>query len=178
MKLYRFAKVSSTRWIAAKTLASIVVVWGFALWLLPMIVDRATRAWFPSWLNFSPTRLLAVVMFLAGSLSGLSAAVTMARQGRGTPLPFDAASELINTGMYAFVRNPMAVSAILQSFGVGLWLGSIPVLGYSIGAGFLWHTLIRPSEERFLRAEFGTAYDDYCNRVGLWIPRRKVRSEG
>jgi protein-S-isoprenylcysteine O-methyltransferase Ste14 len=174
MKLYRFAEQSSTRWIAAKTLASIVVVWGFALWLLPGVVDRASLAWLPVWVNFSPSRIVATFVFLAGSVCGLSAAATMARQGRGTPLPFDAASELVDTGMYAFVRNPMAVSAILQSSGVGLWLGSLPVMAYSIGAGFLWHTLIRPSEEKFLRSEFGVAYDRYCQKVGLWIPRWKA----
>jgi protein-S-isoprenylcysteine O-methyltransferase Ste14 len=178
MKLYRFAEQSSTRWIVAKTLASVVVVWGFALWFLPWVVDRASIAWLPVWLNFSPSRIVATFVFLSGSVCGLSAAATMARQGRGTPLPFDAASQLVDTGMYAFVRNPMAVSAILQSSGVGLWLGSIPVMAYSIGAGFLWHTLIRPSEERFLHSEFGAVYDEYRNRVGLWIPRQKAGTRG
>jgi hypothetical protein len=54
--------------------------------------------------------------------------------------------------MYAMVRNPMALSAVLQSFGVGLWFGSWPVLGYSISAGLVWHVLLRSSEEQFLHA--------------------------
>jgi protein-S-isoprenylcysteine O-methyltransferase Ste14 len=175
MKFYRFADGASTRRIAAKTSVSIVVVWSLALWFLPYVVNRISRAWLPPWLNFQPLRGVGIVLFLIGSFSGLSAATTMVRRGRGTPFPFDAASKMVDTGMYAVVRNPMAVSAILQSFGVGLWFGSLPVLAYSLGAGVLWHMLIRPSEERFLRNEFGVDYDEYCIRVRLWIPGPPTR---
>jgi protein-S-isoprenylcysteine O-methyltransferase Ste14 len=171
MKLYRFANRSSTTWIAAKTVASIVVVWSLALWVLPIVVDRLAAAWLPSWVSFAPKKVVSALAFLTGSFTGLSAASTMVRHGRGTPLPFDAASELVSTGTYAYVRNPMAVSAILQSLGVGLWFGSWAVLAYSVGAGVVWHFLIRPSEEAFLHEKFGTVYLDYRNRVGLWVPR-------
>jgi protein-S-isoprenylcysteine O-methyltransferase Ste14 len=173
MRLYRPATRSSTSWVAAKTAASIVVVWSLALWILPVMVDRVARRWVPSWTRFDPVRPLAVGLFIGGSVCGLSAATTMTRHGRGTPLPFDAATELVHTGMYAVVRNPMAVSAICQSIGVGVWFGSWPIVGYSAAAGLLWHAVIRPSEERFLHNQFGAPYDEYRKRVGLWLPRRR-----
>jgi protein-S-isoprenylcysteine O-methyltransferase Ste14 len=123
MRLYRSATRSSSSWVAAKTAASIVVVWSLALWILPVMVDRVARRWVPSWTRFDPVRPLAVGLFIGGSVCGLSAAISMTRHGHGTPLPFDAATELVHTGMYAVVRNPMAVSAICQSIGVGVWFG-------------------------------------------------------
>jgi PP-loop superfamily ATP-utilizing enzyme len=39
------------------------------------------------------------------------------------------------------------------------------------GAGGLaWNAVIRPSEERFLAARFGAAYDDYRAGVRCWVP--------
>ena len=39
----------------------------------------------------------------------------MAVTGRGTPLPFDAARDLVVSGPYRLVRNPMVVAGLTQS---------------------------------------------------------------
>src|SRR5699024_5059518 len=110
------------------------------------------------------------VLVAAASLLGVWSAVTMARLGRGTPLPGAMAHHLVVAGPYRWVRNPMAVAGIVQGAGVGLLLGSWLVLLYAVVGGVLWHLLVRPHEERDLAERFGQEYEHYRARVRCWLP--------
>ena len=94
----------------------------------------------------------------------------MAVAGRGTPIPFDAASELVVVGPYRFIRNPMAVSAIAQSTGIALALGSPTAALIPPTGAIVWNQLIRPTEEDFLVDRFGEAYRRYQAAVRCWVP--------
>jgi protein-S-isoprenylcysteine O-methyltransferase Ste14 len=94
----------------------------------------------------------------------------LAVRGRGTPLPLVSTRHLVVSGPYRHVRNPMAIAGILQGIAVAMWLGSWLVLVYSALGAVVWHTLVRPAEERDLRARFGTAYTKYRDSVPLWLP--------
>ena len=95
----------------------------------------------------------------------------MAVIGQGTPLPTSYAPQLVITGPYRFLRNPMALAGILQGIAVGTFTGSIWVILYAIVGGVLWHFTVRDFEEQVLLIRFGEPYQTYCNRVGLWLPR-------
>ena len=97
----------------------------------------------------------------------------MATVGRGTPLPIDTARELVTTGPYALVRNPMAVTGLSQGIGVALLIGSWAAIAYVVAGGLLWHVLVRPMEEAELEERFGESYRAYKQRVALWLPRRR-----
>lgn len=112
----------------------------------------------------------AVVLILASAL-GLWAAVAMSTRGDGTPLPAATANRLVVAGPYRFVRNPMAVAGIAQAIGVGLLLGSWPVVLYALCGAVYWDRLVRPYEEADLVARFGEPYKEYRARVDCWIPR-------
>jgi protein-S-isoprenylcysteine O-methyltransferase Ste14 len=66
----------------------------------------------------------------------------------------------------------MAVAGILQGIAVGVWLGSLGVLGYALAGAVLWHLVARPAEERDLLRRFGPAYEQYRAAVPLWWPRQ------
>jgi protein-S-isoprenylcysteine O-methyltransferase Ste14 len=77
---------------------------------------------------------------------------------------------LVTTGPYSWVRHPIysAMLAKLISTGIVLshWIGL--VAGLVI---FVIGTTIRTrSEEKLLRSQFGTAYDDYARRVPALVP--------
>ena len=177
--MFRRSVNSKTAWILTKTFAQIVVVWSLILFVFPMLIVRLETKLGIAQFAFPWQKTLAAILFCVISLIGISGAYTMAKIGRGTPLPLDAASKLVITGIYSFVRNPMAISGIGQGLSVGLFLGSPLVLIYALMGGFIWQTIFRPLEEADLLKTFGADYAEYCRRVRCWIPRIKpYQTEG
>jgi protein-S-isoprenylcysteine O-methyltransferase Ste14 len=93
------------------------------------------------------------------------------RSGKGTLAPWDPTHELVLTGAYRYVRNPMksglflvlAGEALLtQSGALSIWLICFTVVNV---------VYIRAHEEPGLIKRFGQPYRDYCARVPAWWPR-------
>lgn len=95
-----------------------------------------------------------------------------AKQGRGTLSPLDPAQHLVVRGLYRYVRNPMYVGVMIILLGETLLFGSLKMLGYAALVFVLFNFFIRLHEEPHLRRQFGHEYEDYCNKVGRWLPRR------
>ncbi|WP_114560085.1 methyltransferase family protein [Desertihabitans aurantiacus] len=169
MRLYRTARPASGRRHLLKTLAWMALVWFLALVALPTLLRRVERAAGVRRLEIPGGRVLGGVLLVAASALGVRSAVAMAGGG-GTPVPFDAAARLVVSGPYRWVRNPMAVGGVAQSLGVALALGSPTYLLVPPVGALAWHLLVRPSEERFLRACFGEQFEDYRSAVPLWLP--------
>jgi protein-S-isoprenylcysteine O-methyltransferase Ste14 len=101
-------------------------------------------------------------------------------KARGTPVPFNPPVELIVSGPYARVRNPMLAGL----FGILVGLG---FLLHSVGLALIWtpaYALLHMAElkrveEPELARRFGAAYTDYRARVPMFIPRlRRYRAPG
>ncbi len=72
---------------------------------------------------------------------------------------------VVQDGPYSMSRHPLYFGTTLGAFGFGLLLGSI-VLAVLFGAlTLIIFTATSSGEERFLRAEFGDAYDRFAERV-------------
>jgi protein-S-isoprenylcysteine O-methyltransferase Ste14 len=169
--MFRRSAEARTGWILTKTFTQIVVVWTLILFVLPtVIVQIETRLGIPQF-SFPFQKILAAILFCAISTLGVSGAYTMAKIGRGTPLPMDTASRLVVRGIYSFVRNPMAISGIGQGLAVGLFLGSPLVLLYGLMGALIWQLIFRPLEEDDLLKSFGADFEDYRKNVRCWIPR-------
>jgi len=82
-------------------------------------------------------------------------------------------SNLIISGPFAYVRNPLYVGNILIYTGAGIM--SFAVFPYFQVIGFIYfvfqYYLIVLEEEGYLRKEFGKEYDDYFKNVPRFIPR-------
>ena len=157
------------------TLLQMMAFWTLFLVVLPLPMIWLERRWQVAAVLPEAARLVTVLagvaLLLAASLLGVASAVTMARRGRGTPLPGAMANELVVAGPYQWVRNPMAVAGIAQGVAVGLLGASWLVILYSLAGGVLWHLLVRPEEERDLAGRFGEEYARYSARVRCWVPR-------
>ena len=92
-------------------------------------------------------------------------------KGRGTPAPFDPPKELVATGPYRYVRNPMYVGVELALFGNFLWFGYWWMLAYAALLLAAFHLFILFYEEPTLRGKFGASYEAYLGEVPRWIPR-------
>lgn len=157
-----------------KTLIQVICIWLLTLVLIPGFLLHTFQ---PAPIRASnPLTVLGSVLLLTASTLGLVASYVMVRVGRGTPLPLDQTNELVTTGPYRYVRNPMAVAGIGQGLAIALLFHSLPVAIYAILGALVWHWAVRPVEERNLAARFGESYSHYRKRVPCWIPRATHRS--
>ena len=92
-------------------------------------------------------------------------------RGRGTPNPLDPPKELVATGLYHYVRNPIYLGVLIIIIGYFLWFKTIWMLGYAVVAFLVLHLFVIYYEEPTLRKKFGTTYENYLNSVPRWIPR-------
>ena len=101
-------------------------------------------------------------------------------KARGTPVPLNPPDELIVSGPYARVRNPMLTGVFGALVGLGLLL-------HSLGLALIWtpaYTLVHLAELKWveepeLAQRFGAAYADYRARVPMFVPRlQRYRAPG
>jgi len=97
---------------------------------------------------------------------------------KGTPVPFNPPPELVTTGPYAHVRNPMVAGVFVLLFGLGVLLRSISLVSIFTPLFILlgvWE--LKAVEERELERRLGKDYAGYKKRVPMFIPRLKVRTK-
>ena len=116
---------------------------------------------------------LAIPVWLIGTLMVLWCFWDFTFKGRGTPAPIDPPKELVITGFYRYVRNPIYIGALLIFLGHFLWFGYVALLIYTVFAFIGVHAFVVWYEEQTLKKKFGAAYDDYCKQVPRWIPKFK-----
>lgn len=118
-----------------------------------------------------PIAAAGAVLYLAGVVLEMWA---LRRLGAGWSIQLDAAAstELLRDGPYAWVRHPIYTGAMVEAVGIALLFGS----WWALVAACV---LFCPSEiaralfeERFLRAQFGPAYDRYARHVRAFVPIR------
>jgi protein-S-isoprenylcysteine O-methyltransferase Ste14 len=94
-------------------------------------------------------------------------------KGKGTPAPIDPPKELVVSGLYNYVRNPMYVGVLLVIIGHFLWFGFWSLLIYTLIVFLGFSSFVIFYEEPNLKQRFGAGYDEYLKRVPRWIPRFK-----
>lgn len=79
--------------------------------------------------------------------------------------------QLITTGVYAIVRNPIYTSFLLLNWAALLWT-TTPLILPLAPAQWLYTTLlIKHTEEKTLLREYGREYEDYIKKVNRCLPR-------
>ncbi len=100
---------------------------------------------------------------------------SLCRRAGAFPRPSTTPKELIVTGLYRYVRNPMYLGGLAILIGeVGI-LGSRALLGYTAVWLLVVHIIILVYEELNLRARFGESYEQYCAHVRRWVPGRPFK---
>jgi protein-S-isoprenylcysteine O-methyltransferase Ste14 len=141
---------------------AVVLVIGVFMWL----VSRAAQS-----LHFDVPahNWLAVVLVLAGFVTGTSGVVTF-RQAKTTVNPLKPhASSLVTSGFYAISRNPMYLGGLIMLLGWAILLSNaLAFLFLPLYVLYINRFQIAP-EERVLTSLFGETYVAYQARARRWL---------
>lgn len=86
----------------------------------------------------------------------------------GTEKRDDRSSELVETGIFAYSRNPIYCGVALVQIGHALMLPTLPAL-IAVSGFFAFIYLEVILEEEHLSKRHGPMFDAYCNRVPRWF---------
>jgi protein-S-isoprenylcysteine O-methyltransferase Ste14 len=92
-------------------------------------------------------------------------------RGKGTLAPWDPPRNLVISGPYRYVRNPMISGVLFIVLGEALVLRSWPHGEWALLFLIINAVYIPLLEEPVLQARFGRAYDEYRQHVWMFIPR-------
>jgi protein-S-isoprenylcysteine O-methyltransferase Ste14 len=109
-----------------------------------------------------------IVAGLAAAAAGGALALASERQFKraGTEVkPWRPSAQLVTSGPFRYLRNPMYVSLAVLTGGIAFALGSGWTLVLMVPAALVMHFGVVRREERYLSARFGDAYRDYMARV-------------
>ncbi|WP_342823593.1 methyltransferase family protein [Candidatus Lucifugimonas marina] len=106
---------------------------------------------------------LGVVLIGIGIVVSIMSALSFGDETMASP------DTLRTSGPYRFTRNPMYLSWLLATLGLGLFLGSWWLIAASGAAGAVTQLLVISAEEQFLTHKFGSRYENYRNQTPRWI---------
>lgn len=134
-----------------------------ALWL--------DRFWPVTFTSGPVSILLSVPWLLIGAGAVLWPVYRFFKAG-GSPVPLNPPQELVMTGIYARVRNPMILGWVFLLLGLGLLLNSISLILVFTPLFLLinlWY--LKNIEEKELEKKFGQRYVKYKQTVPMFIPK-------
>ena len=111
------------------------------------------------------------LLVVAGAAVLLHAFARFALEGRGTPAPVAPTDQLVVSGAYRYVRNPMYLAVGAMILGQALILGRWSLLLYLLVFGTAVGAFVWLYEEPTLERAYGSDYDAYRRAVPAWIPR-------
>ena len=142
-------------------LVAAALVAGFLLeWVWPLGRDMGLAA--------GGTRLLGALLLALG-VALLAWAVTTFRRAETNVPTFRPALKLVDTGPYAYTRNPIYVGGTAGFLGIALLLANPWLIGLAVVVVLVLHFGVVKREEAYLGRLFGTPYADYCRRVPRWV---------
>jgi protein-S-isoprenylcysteine O-methyltransferase Ste14 len=145
--------------VAPCTLAGLVP-WSITGWQLQ-----------PPFLGLELTRGLGAIMILAGVPGLVDAFARFALQGLGTPAPIAPPRNLVVTGLYRYVRNPIYVALVAIILGQAMLMGDWRLVVYGALLWVFFHVWVVAVEEPTLEQTFGSEYEAFRAAVPRWIPR-------
>lgn len=163
---------SADRHLIARACLQVIAFSALLAWLIPLVaITGSTSSWIdprsqPVWVLSLAAQCLALPAIL-----GLSAVQEFVTRGRGTPIPFDPPRHIVTTGIYAYVANPMQLSAVLFLFLLAIFVGNAWIASAGLIAHIYSVGLAGWDEEQDLRTRFGADWPLYRQRVRKWIPR-------
>lgn len=138
-----------------------------AFWLPFAMLERSRFALPASW---SAAQFAALVPLGIGAAIYVRCVWDFVTRGRGIPAPIDHPKQLVVTGLYRYVRNPMYLGVLLFLLGEALFLEYRDFLLYTAAWFVFVHLTVLIYEEPNLRRKFGTSYERYTRAVRRWVP--------
>ena len=125
----------------------------------------------PPFFDLDATRAVGILLIVAGLPGLVDSFARFALQGLGTPAPIAPTQNLVVTGLYRYVRNPIYVALVAVILGQVALFGDQRLLAYGVLVWLAFHAFVVGYEEPVLVRRFGTEYEDFRANVPRWIPR-------
>ena len=125
----------------------------------------------PPFFDLDATRAVGILLIVAGLPGLVDSFARFALQGLGTPAPIAPTQNLVVTGLYRHVRNPIYAALVAVILGQAVLFGDWRLLLYGALVFVAFHIFVLAYEEPTLRESFGAEYETYCANVPRWIPR-------
>jgi protein-S-isoprenylcysteine O-methyltransferase Ste14 len=125
----------------------------------------------PPFLDLQATRAVGILLIAVGLPGLIDSFARFALQGLGTPAPIAPTRNLVVTGLYRYVRNPIYVAVVAVILGQAILFGDWRLMIYG---GLMWlafHAFVLAYEEPVLAQTFGDQYEEFRANVPRWIPR-------
>ena len=125
----------------------------------------------PAFFGLESARSVGVLLILVGLPGLVDSFARFALQGLGTPAPVAPPKNLVVTGLYRHVRNPIYVAVVAIILGQAMLFGDwrLVLLGALFWLAF--HLFVVAYEEPTLEQTFGGEYEAFRADVPRWIPR-------
>ncbi len=115
--------------------------------------------------------LAAGVLIAAGTLPLLESVRRFVYVGRGTLVPTTPTEQLVVSGFYRHVRNPMYVGVVTSLVGEAILFESRVMVVYLILVWLAAHLFVCFHEEPTLARRYGELYVRFKRHVPRWLPR-------
>src|SRR4030095_6144765 len=115
----------------------------------------------PPVLGLELTRGLGAIMILAGVPGLVDAFARFALQGLGTPAPVAPPKNLVVTGLYRHVRNPIYLAVVAIILGQAVLFSDFRLVLYGALLWLGFHLFVVAYEEPTLQDTFGSEYEAY-----------------
>jgi protein-S-isoprenylcysteine O-methyltransferase Ste14 len=161
------------RQLTGRVVLQLATFTGLVLWLLPSaVMARGDGQW--SHFGTDPVWRVSVLLQLMAlaAVPALAAVVEFAVRGRGTPYPWDPPGELVTTGPYAYVANPMQLSMVLLLGLLAVGTHSWSLAAAAVGVVAFSRFVADPHERGELAARLGDQWIAYDRQVRPWVVRR------
>ena len=159
-----------------------------AIAALPFVVAVLIPVWLARRNNVSPAlgttaphiaaQVLGLVFLSIGFALFVSSLRRFASDGKGTLAPWDPPGQLVASGPYRYVRNPMISGVLFVLCGEAFVLGSLSHLSWAFTFFVVNAVYIPLLEEPQLKRRFGASYAEYCRHVPRLVPRLRPWTPG
>ena len=144
--------------------------WEGMIWLLVSIY----KYWFVQ--SFSSLQLISWILLLLSVYLVISGALTLLRKGKPSSqrhdrhlFSFEKTTELVDTGIFRYIRHPLYASLICLSWGILLKNVTPLLLVITLFCTLMFYITSRYDEKECI-AYFGEKYRDYMKRSHMFIP--------
>jgi protein-S-isoprenylcysteine O-methyltransferase Ste14 len=155
----------------AEAIVFTILVPGTVAFWLPLVVLDASKLVVPR--AWSVVQFAALVPLAVGAGIYARCVWDFVTRGRGIPMPIDHPKQLVVSGLYRYVRNPMYLGVLLFLLGEALFLRYAAFVLYTAIWFGLVNLFVLLYEEPILRRKFGESYLRYTAAVGRWVPGRR-----
>jgi protein-S-isoprenylcysteine O-methyltransferase Ste14 len=143
----------------------------------PCVLAGLIPWWMTRWEFRSPlfglelTRAIGGVLIIAGAPGLVDSFARFAFQGLGTPAPIAPPQNLVVTGLYRYVRNPMYMAVVTVILGQAVLFGDWRLIVYGALFWLACHVFVVAYEEPMLERTFGAEDGAFRADVPRWLPR-------